>query len=68
MVLKYRNCSIAHLLKETSAVNTMKCLLKLIHKIGITFNKSFTQWLIQRPLVPIAIQLDLSHKSNLKRY
>ena len=41
MVLKYRNCSIAHLPRETSAVNTMKCLLKIIHKIGVTCKKSF---------------------------
>ena len=40
MVLKYRNCSIVNFPKETSAVNAMKCVLKITHKTGLNFNKS----------------------------
>lgn len=68
MVFKYRNCSIANFPEKTFAINAVKCVLKIMHKTGISFNKSSHAIANPKIFIPIAILLGVKNKPNLKSY
>lgn len=66
VVLRYRNCSIANFPKEPSAVNTVKCVLKMIHKTGLTFNQSSRAMVSPTILSPYCSPTELAKHTKLK--
>ena len=66
MVLTYRNCSIANFPKETSEVNTMKCVLTIMHKAGLTFNKSSHAMAYPKTFSPYCCAIGLAKQTKLK--
>lgn len=66
VVLRYRNCSIANFPKETSAVSMVKCVLKMIHKTGLTFNQSSRVLASPKILSPYCYTIELVKHTKLK--